>query len=39
VVIGSSNGEAENCSPYGVLLANGITVALAREDRIRENPQ
>jgi hypothetical protein len=27
-----------NCSCYGVLLADGTTVALACEDRPRENP-
>jgi hypothetical protein len=30
-------GEVAYCR-HGVLLANGTTVALACEDRIRENP-
>jgi len=38
VVIGSSKGETRIARRYGVLLANGTTVALACGARIRENP-
>jgi hypothetical protein len=39
VVIGSSKGETRDLlARYAVLLANGTTVALTCEDRIRENP-
>jgi hypothetical protein len=38
VVIGSSKVSRRIARRYGVLLANGTTVALACEDRIRENP-
>jgi hypothetical protein len=33
-----SSRESRIARRYGVLLANGTTVALACEDRIRENP-
>jgi len=38
VAIGSSKGRRGIARGCGVLLANGTTVALACEDRIRENP-